>query len=674
MWAQLAISSRVFVARPRVARTAALALAASLALACAHTVERRDWSGYAGPGEAYFHAEEVDPPAFPDPLEPVNRAVSAFNHGLIVWVASPLGTVYRLVIPHFVRDRVRDFAANLIWPRNLVANLLQAKWRDAGTETARFGINTTVGIAGLWDPAAHWWSIEPKPEDMGQVFGAWGWNSSMFLVLPIYGPSTVRDAIGLVPDTYLDPATYYFPASYVLTWNDLVDSIPDYELFVASSFDPYDDARIVWTLNRDEEVSDGRPPKKVRGADTGAVQTLEAAFLAPHDPGFWTDLDTGKALVPGSGKELPFSYRLQPGQAPIVFLVPGVGTHRLGSSALALAEMVYARGFSVVIVSSALCFEFMERAASVSVPGHAPVDARDLHGALDAVARELEAEEPGRMGARVFMGYSLGAFHGFYMAAADADPASPLVRFDRYVLLDPPVRLVQGLERLDAFYNAPLAYPPEERAAHVKRILRKALYVAKEELAKADGTPSYSRLEATGFGGGNLAPASKLPFTNLEAKYLIGLAFRRTLQSLIWVSQTREDLGILRTRRSSLERWAAYEEISDYSYAEYLYGFVLPYYRDRLGLQTTADELVRENDLHAIAEPLRGNPRLRVFANRNDFLTSNEDIEWLTELVGPERVAFFPTGGHLGNLDEPAVQGAIMDSIADLLPPSGAAR
>jgi len=649
-------------------------LLAALSAACAHSIERRDWTAYDGPGAGYFHAEEVDAPSFPDPLEPANRTVSAFNHVLITCIASPLGDLYRLLIPRFVRDRGRDFAANLLWPRNLVTNLLQAKWRAAGTETARFGINTSVGIAGLWDPATRWWSIAAAPEDFGQVFGAWGWRHSTFVVLPVYGPSTVRDAIGLVPDTYLDPASHYFPASYVLAWNELVDSIPGYELFVASSFDPYDDARIVWTLNRDEEVSDGLPPSAVRSDDTGAVQTLELAFLAPRDAGFWTRLHTGSVVIPTTGRELPYSYRLQPGRAPVVFLAPGLGTHRLGASSLALAEMAYERGFSVVLVSSALCFEFMERAASVSVPGHAPVDAHELHVALDAVARDLQGRFEGRVGPRVFMGYSLGAFHGFFMAAADTDPASPLVRFDRYVLLDSPVRLVHGLERLDGFYNAPLAYPEPLRAAQVQRILRKALHVAKAELEKSGAMPSYSRLDAADLGGGSLAPARALPFTNLEAEYLIGLAFRRTLQSVLWVSQSREDLGVLRTQRGDLRRWAAYEEIADYSYTEYLYGFVLPYYRDRLGLVASEEQLARENDLHAIEAPLRGNPKLRVFANRNDFLTSGEDIDWLTELVGSERVAFFPTGGHLGNLHQPEVQGAIMDSLADLLPPSGAAR
>jgi ABC-type transporter lipoprotein component MlaA len=646
----------------------------ALAVGCAHGTQRRDWTDYDGPGAGYFHAEEIAPISYPDPLEPANRAVSAFNHVLITCIASPVGDLYRLLIPRFVRDRGRDFAANLVWPRNLLANLLQAKWRAAGTETARFGINTTVGIAGLWDPATRWWSIEAQPEDFGQVFGAWGWRPSTFLVLPIYGPSTFRDAVGLVPDSYLDPASHYFPASYVLAFNELVDSIPDYERFVASSFDPYDDARIVWTLNRDEQVSDGRAPATIAGDDTGAVQTLELAFLAPRDAEFWRRLHTGSARIPATGRKLPYSYRLQPGRAPVVFLVPGLGTHRLGASTLALAEMSWERGFSVVLVSSALSFEFIERAASVSVPGHAPVDARDLHAALDAVARDLDARHPDRAGARVFMGYSLGAFHGFFMAAQEADPGSELARFDRYVLLDPPVRLVHGLERLDGFYNAPLAYPEPERAAQVQRILRKALHVAKAEIGKLGGGAAYSRFEATELRAGSLEPARPLPFTNLEAEYLIGLAFRRTLQSVLWVSQTREDLGVLRTQRSELRRWAAYQEIADYSYAEYLYGFVLPYYRDRLGLLTSAEELVTANDLHAIEAPLRGNPKLRVFANRNDFLTSGEDIDWLTELVGPERVAFFPTGGHLGNLDQPEVQRAIMDSLADLLPPSSAAR
>jgi hypothetical protein len=123
---------------------------------------------------------------------------------------------------------------------------------------------------------------------------------------------------------------------------------------------------------------------------------------------------------------------------------------------------------------------------------------------------------------------------------------------------------------------------------------------------------------------------------------------------------------VLLTPRHRLQRLPAYEEIGDYSFEMYLYAFVLPYHRDRLRTVRTAEELVALNDLRAIAEPLRGNPKLRVFANDNDFLTGADDIAWLTALVGSEHTRFFPTGGHLGNLHRPVVPAAVMDSLVDL--------
>jgi hypothetical protein len=385
-------------------------------------------------------------------------------------------------------------------------------------------------------------------------------------------------------------------------------------------------------------------------------------------------LTTREVRIPATGRMLPYTFRLQPGRAPLVFLVPGLGTHRLASASLALAEMAWDRGFSVAIVSSALNFEFIERGASVPVPGHAPVDARDVHRALDAVARHLDATRPERVGARIYLGYSLGAFHGFHVAAAQQDPANDLVRFDRFLLLDPPVNLIEGMERLDAFYEVPLAFPEAERDAEVRRILLKAVIVGRKALERGIGRDAYGRVEAADLGGATLTPSAELPFTNEEAEYLIGLAFRRSLQSLLYASQEREDLGVLLTERRALRRLPAYEEIGDYSFTMYFYAFVLPYYRDRIGTPASSEEMVAMNDLRAIAEPLRGNPELRVFANHNDFLTSEADIEWLTELVGPERVRFFPTGGHLGNLHRPEVQAEVMASIDDLLAAAAGTR
>ncbi len=94
---------------------------------------------------------------------------------------------------------------------------------------------------------------------------------------------------------------------------------------------------------------------------------------------------------------------MQPESAPLLYILPGLGGHRDAKSALALAEMGFRRGFSVVTISSALNFDFMENAATAAVPGYPPVDARDVHRALDAIARDLAERHPGRITRRALM-------------------------------------------------------------------------------------------------------------------------------------------------------------------------------------------------------------------------------------------------------------------------------
>ncbi|MFO1204382.1 MAG: VacJ family lipoprotein [Burkholderiales bacterium] len=655
----------------RATRVAAMVFLLAVMVGCAPPTLRRDWSKYDGPGAAAFHQENVPPPNFPDPLEPVNRGFWGLNNILVVGIAQPVGVVYRAIIPSFVRDRISDFSANLIFPRNFLANVVQGRWGGANRELQRFVINTTVGIGGLWDPATQWFGIQPALQDFGQVFARWGWQPATYLTLPVVGPSSTRDTVGLVPDAALDPATYFFPLGPALTYNDLVDSIDDYYRREQSSADFYDDARLVSTIARDARIAEPEltPRKEER---TGATETLRAVFLAPRDPGFATRLSNGSVPMPVTRKELPYSYRMQPGRAPLVFVVPGLSAHRLGNSTLALAEMAYARGFSVAVVSSTLNFEFIEQGGSVPVPGHAPVDAHDVHVALDGISRDLAAQYPDRIAERVYLGYSLGAFHGFYIAAEEKrNPQSGLVHFDRYVLLDPPVRLVYGMERLDAFNNVYASLPPAARDAEIQRVLFQAVEVG-QKLQTTPNRGAYTRIDAVDVHHSTLTPEIEMPFSNQEAEYLIGLAFRRALQGVLWTTQQRQDQGVLLTERRNLQRLPAYREIGDYSFTMYMYAFVLPYYRDRVGSVSSGEDLQAKNDLRSIAYGLHDNPKLRVFANRNDFLTSNEDIDWLTAQVGPEHTRFFPGGGHVGNLYKPEVQAEVMDSLADLQPATDA--
>ena len=142
--------------------------------------------------------------AIADPIEPVNRFIFGFNDVLDHILFEPLAKGYNAVVPRVVRDSVQSFLHNLQSPLIVANDILQGKAGDAGIATARFFINSTIGIAGLVD-VAEAQGLPYKNEDFGQTLATWGAGDGFYLVLPILGPSSLRDTAGLVVDTYADP-------------------------------------------------------------------------------------------------------------------------------------------------------------------------------------------------------------------------------------------------------------------------------------------------------------------------------------------------------------------------------------------------------------------------------------------------------------------------------------
>src|SRR5690606_22586790 len=128
----------------------------------------------------------------PDHWEPVNRADFRFNDTLDTYALSPVASGYDKVMPQLLNDGVTNVFNKLGEPKNLVNNLLQGKMRDAGIDTARFLLNTTIGVVGVFDVATRM-GLPRNDEDFGQTLGAWGVDSGPFVMLPFFGPSTVRD-------------------------------------------------------------------------------------------------------------------------------------------------------------------------------------------------------------------------------------------------------------------------------------------------------------------------------------------------------------------------------------------------------------------------------------------------------------------------------------------------
>ena len=147
-----------------------------------------------------------------DPLEPMNRAVFNANDAIDTAIMKPLAEGYRDIVPQFFRDRIRAFVDNLQEPRIFVNNLLQLRINDAGFTFARFYVNSTLGLAGLFDVASEH-GLPRQTGDFGQTLAVWGVDSGPYLVLPLLGPSNFRDAFGSAVDFYTTPPAHLVPGA-----------------------------------------------------------------------------------------------------------------------------------------------------------------------------------------------------------------------------------------------------------------------------------------------------------------------------------------------------------------------------------------------------------------------------------------------------------------------------
>ena len=207
----------------------------------------------------YLEEEEMEE-QIPDPLESINRVVFKFNDRLYFWVLKPVAKGYSAIVPEELRVLVRNFFNNVATPIRLVNNLLQLKIKSASNELIRFGINSTIGMMGLYDIAKSEMGIKMQDEDFGQTLGVWGAGPVIYLNWPIVGPSNVRDSLGFVGDYFLDPVNYVNPMldRYAIKISDTVNRtslrIGDYEEIKKDAIDPYAAIRDIYFQYRESKI------------------------------------------------------------------------------------------------------------------------------------------------------------------------------------------------------------------------------------------------------------------------------------------------------------------------------------------------------------------------------------------------------------------------------------
>ena len=204
-----------------------------------------------------------------DPFEGFNRAMYAFNDGLDQVAVKPVSRAYKAVAPEPLRGMVRNFFANIDDVFNGANNLLQGKFLDGWTDWFRVIVNTSFGVLGINDVASDM-GLEKHNEDFGQTFAVWGVGDGPYLMLPFFGPYTLRDSGGLIFDWELDPVVRARPIAlrnsliatrFVSKRTDLLDAS---RVMEEAALDRYTFLRDAYLQRRRSLIYDGNPPRERR--------------------------------------------------------------------------------------------------------------------------------------------------------------------------------------------------------------------------------------------------------------------------------------------------------------------------------------------------------------------------------------------------------------------------
>lgn len=225
-----------------------------------------------------------------DPIEPFNRGVYRFNDALDRSLLRPTAKAYEKVTPDWFRTGVGNFFTNLSGPRTIINQVLQGKVGKAGQDLGRLLLNLSFGLGGVIDVA----TMNGMPlheEDLGQTLGWWGVPPGPFLMLPFFGPSTVRDAPSKIVDTFVEPLYWWNPGgdaryfSFALNFVDSRARLLPFDDIIRQAYDPYAFIRDAYLQRRQYLVFDGNPPEQPLEEfdDPDAVDEGAEGAAAPED-------------------------------------------------------------------------------------------------------------------------------------------------------------------------------------------------------------------------------------------------------------------------------------------------------------------------------------------------------------------------------------------------------
>ena len=635
-----------------------------------------------------------------DPIEPVNRFLSGAESIFMRWVFRPVGYVYGSIVPRPVIKSFNNFTSNVAFPAPMLSSFLQAKFADGGIVFSRFMINTIM-TAGFFDPADYWFNMKPVREDFGQAFASWGIGRGFYVGVPSMYGNNVRDTVGMIFDTALDPKTYIYGGQYFSFVNRVMSDYHAYDQASLENWDAYYLFRDFGSMARDIKVRDWDKPQTIirdeiklkgasvspavlpvrqcsnelkpryepmpryesQGAPTDTLRILLFQVQA-HNSDLWprlslwntTDLvhqfDNRSVAVIAERPQLKYRYLQQKNEknAPLVILVPGFGSSYIGTTSSALAEMLWENGYSVVIMSSPFSWEFVQSAGTTLAPGFPPDDAADLRHAIQKIIEDLENNYEIRPAAKVLAGYSMGGIYSLFVAAQEERNNS--LGIDKYLAINPPVNLVSGICQLDEYYDT---WKKWGRELAYERVL---MSVAKHYGLWNDSFQWHGYSPLAGDHKQYL-----MHIENDEAKLLIGYSFKRSLVEVMAALLSRNDALPEAVNYGWVNRQELYNMLAGMNFKNYAEQIMLKQFNRNNQSDYSLKQFSALADLHAIETSLAANNKIRIIHSADDFLVKDSERKWLAKTFG-ERIVFLQYGAHLGNLYCKTMHDYILQAIA----------
>lgn len=639
-----------------------------------------------------------------DPIEPFNRAMFEVNDVLMHYLVRPVSWIYGSILPKEVIKRIDYVSDNLAFPGRMISCFCQLKFLGGGIEFARFIVNFTVGIVGLFDPADYWLGLPPGNDNMGKAFAFWGIGPGFILVLPLSPHITFRDHVGMLFDKTLDFKLIIPYAGWVSMFNSAVNSYDGYNLSTGTLYDTYGMAKIGLVAFRYINVRDYH--KKLL-----KIGPLMTAFCKP----VWFDygkcrIDIRKLIDESLAKlEREDAAKAVAALPPdrVVRIAPEYHPQsaEVDTMKFAMFDLQKDNG-SWWVKSSLWNSDFTTQATWWTVRLHNDRPKLTYHlwkakdpkaplaillpgvgGHHKATQLRALAENIYSRGCSVLVTSSV--YNPQFMeASGNFLPGNTL--HDAEVLRD-------ALKKILADVKARTELRPEEitlagysmGGMHTlfiadlerkKNELNISRYLAlnppadlKYALTTFDSwferSQEWSRAEFFRQGSDAMAkyiycdslnypkldqympfnPLYSLAIDRRQAAVLTGFSFRFTLRDILLAAKRNNpQWEVLKTPYSWWSRDDLYKEIDTFSGLKYAEKCLLAEYR-KTHPDATLDQLNAEAGLRRIEKTLREAPNIRVIHNADDPLLSASDRKFLSETLG-SRIVWFDCGGHLGNL------------------------